>query len=180
MAEPQAPKPAKLMVGLLAGREEWLNAAAGRLVEHFGATDAVSQTWPHAFTDYDAAEMGTDLRRRFMAFERLIGPDELAAIKLATNAIETELAGELHAAVRRPVNLDPGYVTAAKLVLASCKDYSHRIYLGEGVFAEVTLTYEQGAWRGLPWTYPDYRTSEYQAFFTEVRQRLRAQLRGGG
>jgi hypothetical protein len=139
-----------LLVGLLAGRPEWLNAAADRLVEAFGPVELASETWPHAFTDYYAAQMGTELLRRFVAFSRRIDPGELAAIKRRTNAIEAELAARLGAPVPRPVNLDPGYVAPSKLVLASCKDYSHRLYLGDGVYGELTLIFEHGAWRAMP------------------------------
>jgi len=72
------------------------------------------------------------------------------------------------------VNLDPGYVTPAKLVLASCKDYTHRAYLARGVYAEPTLAYTGGRWQAHPWTYPDYRTAEYHAFFDRLRDRLLA------
>ena len=167
----------KLLCGLLAAREAWLDTAGRRLVETLGAADAISDTWPFEFTDYYAAQMGRPLLRRFVAFERLIDPGALADVKRTTNALEAELAAELHADVPRPVNLDPGYVAAAKLVLASGKDYAHRVYLGGGVYGEVTLIYSRGAWQAQPWTYPDYRTAAYHAFFTAVRSRLRGQLR---
>jgi len=180
MAEAKPPHPVILLVGMLAGREEWLNAAEAELVEHFGPAELTSETWPHEFTDYYAPRMGEHLLRRFIAFGRRIDPGELAAIKRAANAIEAELAAALAADVPRPVNLDPGYVAPAKLVLASCKDYSHRVYLAEGVYAELTLVFEHGAWRAMPWTYPDYRTAAYQHFFSRVRDGLRTPRGRGG
>ncbi|MBI1902112.1 MAG: DUF4416 family protein, partial [Planctomycetia bacterium] len=139
-------------------------------------------------TDYYAREMGTNLRKVFLAFERLIDPGELAPIKLLTNAWEREYAdssgagGPASSAEPRPLNLDPGYLGLGKLVLASTKDHAHRIYLGQGIFAEVTLHYVRGlGWQPLPWTFPDYRRPPALDFFTRCREYLyglhQAQLR---
>jgi hypothetical protein len=180
MAEIRPASKVKLLAGLLARDPQWLDAAGNALAEAFGPIDLTSDTWPHEFTDYYTEQMGAPLRRRFVTFESPIDPGCLAAVKRRTNEIEAELARSLAADVPRPVNIDPGYVTAAKLVLASCKDYSHRVYLGDGVYGEVTLAFVGGLWQAQPWTYPDFRTAGYQAFFTRVRDRLRGQLRGGG
>ena len=180
MGTAKPPQPVKLIASLFAGRPSLLEAARARLEEAFGPADHQSEQLPFDHTDYYTPEFGPDLARVILAFERLIAPDALAAAKLSTNAMEAELAESLAADVARPVNLDPGYVTPAKLVLASCKDYSHRIYLAEGVYAEITLTFERGAWRAHPWTYPDYRTPGHQAFLSRVREQLRTQLRRGG
>ncbi len=111
-----------------------------------------------------------------MAFEQPIGPGRLAAIKRATNAVEAEFAAGRGGGPPRPVNLDPGYVTESKLVLASAKDFAHRIYLGEGIYAEVTLTYARGRWQAGPHTFPDYASGRYDAFLTAARAALRRQL----
>jgi hypothetical protein len=117
--------------------------------------------------------MGSDLKKRFWAIADPIDPGQLAAIKLTTNLWEAEYAGAGLHAEPRPLNLDPGYLTLAKLVLASTKDHAHRIYLGDGIYAEVTLAYRRGGWQAFDWTYPDYRREDYQAFFTHCRELLR-------
>ena len=174
MAQTEQPEPVKLIAGLLAGRAECLDAAAGRLVELFGPTDVVSEDMPFTFTDYYRRQMGPDLLRRFLAFRRLIDPGELPAVKCRTNAMEAELAKRFTDVVR-PVNIDPGVVELSKLVLASAKNFSHRVYLRDGVYAEVTLQYRRGKWHSAAWTFPDYASGRYDAFLTAARSRLREQ-----
>lgn len=177
MGKPTLPKPVMLLVGMLARDEQWFAAAESLLAEQFGPIALASGLIPFDFTDYYAAEMGAPLLRKFVAFERLIPPDRLAPIKLATNRLEDELARTLGAAVPRPVNLDPGLLDASRLILATTKDHAHRIYLADGVYAEITLTYRKGAYVPTPWTYRDYRTEPYLAFFAQARARLLGLLR---
>lgn len=172
MADIRQPTPAKLIAGMLAGRTEWLDSAAEGLVDRFGPTELVSPDMVFDFTDYYRSQMGPGLIRRFLAFQRPIDPGRLGGIKHDTIALEGELARRFPA-VDRPVNIDPGYVQPAKLVLASTKDFSHRIYLGNGIHAEVTLQYRHGKWESLPWTFPDYRTGLYDGFLSAVRDRLK-------
>jgi len=130
MADARDPEPVKLLVGMLSAFPETFDACQAELVRRCGPVDLRSDLLPFDFTDYYHREMGCSLTRRFLAFERLIDPGRLAEIKLTANAIERSLAGCGRWPVPRPVNLDPGYVAPTKLVLASCKDYSHRVYLG--------------------------------------------------
>lgn len=171
MGDIHQPAPVKLIVGLLAAREAWLEAAVERLVACFGPVDLASDPIPFTFTDYYTAQMGAGLLRQFVTHERLIPPDDLAAIKVRTNALEGELAADLDADVPRPVNLDPGLLEGSKLVLASTKDQAHRIYLGQGIYAELTLTFCRGEFVPAPWTYRDYRTDAYHAFLKRARER---------
>lgn len=180
MGQPTSPQPAKLLCGMLAQREEWFASAEEKLAAAFGPIDLASDLIPFDFTDYYAPEMGAGLLRKFITHNDFIAPGGLAAIKVATNAMEAELAQELDADVARPVNLDPGYLDGSKLVLATTKDRSHRIYLGRGIYAEVTLTWRDGAWRPTPWTYRDYQSGSYLAFFTGARARYLEQVRSGG
>lgn len=178
-------KPVKLICGLLSADQDVLRRARQLLSRKFGAVDLASPVIPFTFTDYYRDEMGADLLRSFLSFEPLVRPDDLAAAKLETNALEAAFAEQLEALeIARPINLDPGYIDQGKLVLASTKDHAHRVYLGQGVYGEVTLAYVNGAWTPWPWTYPDYRTAAYAAFFTQVRDQLRVQLAawevGGG
>ncbi|MBL8829400.1 MAG: DUF4416 family protein, partial [Planctomycetaceae bacterium] len=124
-------------------------------------------------TDYYLGEMGPELNKTFLAFQTPADSGELAAWKLLTNRWEDEYASLRRHDEPRPLNLDPGYITPAKLVLASTKDYSHRIYLRAGIYAEITLMWRRGGWHHHDFTFPDYRRSDYQTYFTEVRELAR-------
>ena len=112
--------------------------------------------------------MGRGLKRRFYSFSESIKPDRLVDIKLLTNEIEDRFSRSADFPSRR-INLDPGYISPAKLVLASTKNYSHRIYLAKGIYAEVTLYFEKGTFHSFPWTYPDYKSKEYLEIFNKIR-----------
>ena len=174
MAEASHPPVVKLICGMISSRPEFLDAAAEELAREFGPVEITSETMDFDFTHYYDAEMGTPLFRRFAGFAGTFRPNALAEAKLRTNAIEAEFARRAAAGVARPINLDPGYVESAKLVLASMKNFSHRVYLGRGVYAEVTLTFRRRRWEALPWTFPDYASGRYDAFLTAVRDRLGA------
>jgi len=175
MGDIRPPSQVKLLVGMLAQRPEWLDAAERLLAVHFGSIDLASPLIPFDFTDYYTPEMGAPLLRKFVTHEPLISPGDIAAIKLKTNQLEADLARTLAAPVPRPVNLDPGYLDGSKLVLATTKDYVHRIYLRDGIYAEITLTYKKGAYAPTPWTYRDYATPSYLAFFAQARARYLSQ-----
>jgi hypothetical protein len=170
---PPKTRPATLFIAILAP-ENLLDEAEARLSRAFGPLDLRSAAFPFTFTDYYQAELGTGLLRRFVAATTLIPQNALPEIKHRTGAIERELSAAGEGAPRRRVNLDPGYLTPAKIVLASTKDCAHRLYLDHGIFGDLHLTYEQGAYQSLPWTYPDYRTQEALSFFTELRRRHQA------
>lgn len=179
MAPIHEPEPVKLILGMLSAFPGSFAAAEQALVEALGPVDLRSEVIAHEFTEYYRDEMGHPLARSFLAFERLIDPARLPEVKRATNSLERQMAKGGEWAVSRPINLDPGYVAPGKLILASCKDYSHRIYLGEGVYAETTLAWINGHWEPYRWTYPDFRTPAYQVFLTQVRARLMEQRKEG-
>jgi len=172
-----APKPAKLIIGILAADQECLTAALEAINANFGKTDLVSDVWPFDQTDYYKEQTGENILRQFVSIEKLVDPGKLAKIKLKTNKIEQKLAEQSASDLLRPVNLDPGLIEPSKLVLATTKNYSHRIYLGKKIFAEVTLIFDKGAWRPFDYTYPDYRQDCYFDFFEKVRTRLLEQLK---
>ncbi len=160
-----------LICGVLATDEDLLAEARRRLSAQLGPLELISPVWPFDFTDYYEPEMGTEIKRQFVTFKELMSVDRLPEIKRLTNAMELRFCDDLalpHAT--RPVNLDPGYLTHAKLVLATTKDASHRLYLGGGIFGEVTLHYKHGSWRNWPWTYIDYAGDTYTGFFEQARQ----------
>lgn len=178
MGTPRAAPSVKLICGLLSGDPDLLRRARQWLMRMLGPIDLESEVWPFPHTDYYREEMGPDLLRQFLSFERLIRPEALAEIKLETNRVEADMAQDCAALeVARPVNLDPGYIDLGKLVLATTKDRSHRLYIKGGIFAEVTLQWTSGAWQGWPWTYPDYLQPAYHEFFSRVRKRLAEQRR---
>ena len=164
----------KMICGLISAEASLLDEAAVELGRRIGAIEAASETWAFDFTEYYYQEMGRPLWRRFVSFAGLKPADGLAGLKVATNAIEDEFAGRTGAKVARPVNLDPGYIEESKLVLASMKNFSHRICLGQGVFGELTLMYRGGSWEALPWTFPDFASGRYDGFLSDVRGSLRA------
>ncbi|MCA9259042.1 MAG: DUF4416 family protein [Planctomycetales bacterium] len=139
----------------------------------YGHVALVSEAFDFTETDYYLAEMGPDLKKQFWAFTQKIDPAALPAVKHATNAWEASYASLQRSPESRPLNLDPGYITQAKLVLASTKDHAHRLYLGEGIYGEITLRFQKKAWRSTEWTYPDYRRADFHRFFDECRNLLR-------
>jgi hypothetical protein len=176
MGSIRAFSPVKLFVGVLVSSAARLAEVESRLAAEYGPIDLQSEVIPFTFTDYYQNETGNNILRIFFAFERLVDADQLPDIKLWTNALETELAAA-GSDVKRPVNLDPGYVENAKVVLASTKNFYHRMYLGRGIFAEVTMHFRNNVWEFFPWTYPDYQSEEYQKFFLELRRVYRTQLK---
>lgn len=177
MGEPSEPRPVKLIAGLLAGDEAGILSGLEKLKGEFGSTDLLSKTVPFDTTDYYGEEMGETLVRRWASFAMLVDPGRLAEVKLATNEMERTLARRDG---KRRINIDPGYVTLGNLVLATTKDCAHRVYIGKGIYAEVTLIWARGEFRELAWTYPDYLTPVARDFFRRVRQRYRYRLRAGG
>lgn len=162
------PLPVKLIIGMISGSLELFEQARGPFQRLFGPIDYTSPIIDFDFTDYYQSDMGIGLKRRFLSFKRLIDPRKLAGIKVLTNRLERRVAGGRHD-VKRPVNFDPGYINQARLILASSKDYSHRIYIGKGIYAEVTLIYRDNTFRPLEWTYPDYRSASYIEIFSRIR-----------
>ncbi|OGV76579.1 MAG: hypothetical protein A2340_11000 [Lentisphaerae bacterium RIFOXYB12_FULL_60_10] len=168
----QSPEPVRLVCGVLAASPDVVESARASLETQFGPVDGTFGPVPFTFTDYYHAEMGAGLQRWFWSFEPLIDPGQLASIKCTTNRLEQALATTVDGICRRRINLDPGYITPAKLVLATTKDFAHRIYLGGGIFAEVTLAFRRNETVPQPWTYPDYRSGCYDSFLLGVRRTL--------
>jgi hypothetical protein len=144
------------------------------LEQAFGAIDMVGPWMDFDYTDYYTPEMGRPLHRRMLVFKELIAQLDLARIKLRTNEIELRYAQ----AGKRSVNIDPGYLLYERFVLATGKNYSHRIYIGEGIYADLTLIYQKGAYRPLPWTYPDYADAAMGDFLMRARQKFGEDIKG--
>ena len=165
-------QPVLLIVAACSRYASALAWARQQMPRHFGEVLLESDSFPFTETDYYLQSMGADLHKQFLAFATKVDPATLAAIKHQTNRWEARYAEQSEHPESRPLNLDPGYITRAKLVLASTKDHAHRIYLQDGIYAEVTLSFRKGAWRSFDWTYPDYRRADFQNFFTRCREQL--------
>jgi len=177
MWEINEPKPVKLIIGILADSENSLPQTIQAIEEQFGRLDFKSQVWPFTQTKYYEDELGTNPVRQFVTIEKLIGPGILADIKHKANDIEKELAQKLNLDYPRPVNLDPGIIEPSKLILASTKNFSHRIYIGNRMYAELTLAFNKGKWESFNYTFPDYKENRYHDFLSKVRNHLVEQLR---
>ena len=161
--------PAALIAAITYADEAVLEDALNTMSSEYGAFAFQSEAFDFTMTEYYTAEMGHDLKKCFYCFEHPLIPDELADVKRFTNDVELQFARTDGDTISRIVNIDPGYVTLSKLVLASTKDYSHRIYIGKNIFAEITLQFIKGAFTRVPTTYPDYQTPVALDFFNRVR-----------
>ena len=166
MGIPRRLEKVKLIAGLLLSDMEKYPAIKKDLEKLFGNVDFESAPLDFTHTSYYTKEMGPGLKRKILSFHRLFGLKSIYAAKLRTNRLEKRYAKRGN----RTVNIDPGYLNLSKLVLFSTKDYSHRVYLEGGIFAEVTLFYKDNGFHPWPWTYPDYKSGEYSRIFESIRQ----------
>jgi len=160
------PYPVKLIIGFIFKDEMFYRKSKIILERVFSKVDFESPSLPFFHTTYYQKEIGSNLLRKFVSFKKLIKHEELPGIKVFTNKIENKLSQD----GLRQINIDPGYLDLAKVVLASAKDYKHRIYSGKGIYAEITLFYQDKTFQPWEWTYPDYRTPEYIRLFNQIRQ----------
>jgi hypothetical protein len=175
MSLPQPPLPAKRVCSVLSAELDslWPGTLAA-LEALFGPADSVSEPLAFDFTTYYDRELGSPIFRRFLSFALLTPQDDLVRAKLATNTLEARLAGPDG---RRRINCDPGILTQERLVLATGKNFTHRVYLGQGIFADLTLVFQAGSWQTLPWTFPDYASPAMRELLTAIRDRYRRDLR---
>ncbi len=169
-------EPVKLVASVFSSDGALIESVLGELEKRFGETDLVSAPLELDSTDYYEAEFGKRLVRRVASFAELIDPGELPGIKLETNALEESYPGEGGA---RRVNIDPGYVTLERLVLASCKNFTHRVHLARGVYADLTLVFRAGGVLPLEWTFPDYASGTMRGIFKTIRSMYAAQIGRG-
>lgn len=173
-----SPPNALLLLGVLYRDPLHWHEAARVLESRFGPLAEEKLEFPFVKTDYYTTEMGPGLVRLFCFFRNPVRQDSLAGIKIWTNRLEVDLADKRGGSLRRRVNLDPGLLALDKIVLATTKEYSHRIYLRDGIFAELALICRGAGFRPLHWTYPDYRRREALDFFNRLRVHWRHRLRG--
>ena len=173
MSKPNTAEPVKLVFSVFATEVARLNETIIILSNAYGQPDFISAVIPFDYTSYYCAEMGEPLVRRFLTMEKLIRPEELPDIKLATNEIENKSALDS----RRQVNIDPGYISKAHLILATGKAYTHRPYLRDGIYADLTLVYQGKKFCSLPWTYPDYADEKQLLMLSKIRAKYLVQLK---
>ena len=173
MSTPTIPEKARAVLSVLSARwGEFWPALRTDLEGMAGPIDYESELIPFTQTRYYDAELGTPISRRILSFVRPLALDALPALKLATNALECAWTR----AGRRLFNLDPGYITQERLILATGKNFSHRVYLHDGIWADLTLIFHKGDWFDLPWTFPDYASPEIKAHLTILREMYKTSL----
>lgn len=178
MAQPREFAPVKLICGVIHKEAALYDEVRKRLEAEWGRADSESGAFPFDLTGYYEDEMGGGLARRFLSFEALVPPQSLPEAKLW--AIELEaMVREERGVTGRPANIDPGYLTASAVVMATAKDFAHRVPLARGIYAHLELLFTRTGVRTLDWTYPDLRREPPQAYFREVREIYLRQLREG-
>ncbi len=166
MSRPHPPQPVKLIASIVTGESALAETVISQLVEQYGKTDYRSPPLPFTYTDYYTKEMGGDLFRHLVSFEQLMAPDLLPSIKLFANDMED---ASLRDDGTRRINIDPGYIALEHLILATCKPFTHRPYLADGVYADMTMVFRRGTFRKLEWTFPDYGSDEMIAILNKIR-----------
>ena len=157
-------KKVKLFCGLIFNQTAVAEKAKVILGDHFSSIDSQSAVIPFALTDYYQVEMGTPLFRQFVSFRELLSPEKLPEIKIYTNRVEKQLAR----AGKRTINLDPGYMSDANVIIATCKNHYHRVPLKRGIYAHLEYVLKNKQISFLPWTYPDFQSEPYLAFFKQL------------
>ena len=176
MSVPKEAEDVKLISSIFSPEEKLIEELSKEMEGTFGTVDWISEQFPFNRTRYYAKEMGWPLYRRFVSFDKPIRPESLVDIKLKTNSIENNHRVQ----ERRKANIDPGYISPERLVLATGKNYIHRVYLGQGIYADLTLIFHAGTFTPLAWTYPDYADERVIACFNRVRNEYLDHLRKKG
>lgn len=175
MGKIEYPKPVKLIAGMIFSRRDFFVKAKGELIKRYGEVDFESKRICFDYTDYYREEMGKKLWRKFVSFRSLVEPEKVVPVKIFTNKLEEMFF--FPGSSKRRVNIDPGYLSLSKLILVTSKDFSHRVYLGRGIYGEVTLRYVKGeGFQPWEWTYPDYKSREYLGIFNFLRKIYQGQL----
>jgi len=165
--------PVKVFCGLIYRDDRLILEVEKKLSGKWGNIDFYAGPFPFDFTDYYKGEMGEDLKRSFVSFSEIVIPEKLWEWKIFTNRIEEEFSSD----GKRRVNIDPGYIDLSKVILLSTKDFYHRIYVGNGIYAEVTMHFSKGKYQFFQWTYPDYKTENYLKFFENLRKIYSKQIK---
>jgi len=176
MAEAKPFRKRKLIIGLIAGKQEVFQDTEKNLQNLFGSIDMESDMFEFDYTDYYSKQMGgISLNRKFLSFEKLINPERLSKIKITTNQLEQKIRKEFHSS-HRIVNIDPGILDLSSLIMATAKDFSHRIPLSQGIYGHLELLFGKDKVKSISWTYPDFRKKIYHSFFLKARKKYLNQI----
>lgn len=175
MGTPVDPKPVRFFVSLICQETVQMPEIENKLFSFFGETLLRTEPAPFLHTAYYEREMGSGLLRYFLLFKPLGAREQLPFLKIMTNELEANTSER----GKRTINIDPGYITLEQVILATTKGFTHRIYLGKGIFADLTLIYTNGTFGPLPWTYPDYGGTKMISMLNSWREEYKADLRGG-
>lgn len=178
MAEAESFLPAKLICGIISSQENFAQTAKVKLAQLFGSIDSESPHFLFDYTDYYDEQMGSPLQRQFLSFQPLLPPERLSEIKIQTNKLEEDIRQELGESLRA-VNIDPGFLNGSSLIMATAKNFAHRIPLQAGIYAHLELLFGKDYVRTLMWTYPDFKKGTYHEYFLEVRKIYLSQLKLG-
>jgi hypothetical protein len=176
MGDVLLPDPVLLIIAAFSRHPDAITWAQDWLEKSFGPVALVSPSYAFEQTSYYEPTMGVGLRKQFLVLHDLVAPDCLPDVKVLTNALEQELICPGSYPEARPLNLDPGILTLGKFMLATTKDQAHRVYLRKGIYAEVTLRFQNRAFEPWPWTYADYRLPVVRDFLKEARTFYRKRL----
>jgi len=169
------PPPVKLFIAFIYSESSELKTCINKLENNYGPISLKSKILKFNHSEYYKKEMGENLSRKVIGFQNLIERDKLVEIKIFTNSLEEQFSFE----ERRTLNIDPGYISGEHLILATGKGFYHRPYLGKGVYADLTLVYQQNSFRGLEWTYPDYKSEDMLGVFYNLRKIYTEKLKEG-
>ena len=166
--------PSKLFIGVIYNCEDFIKDLIKDLKKKFGTLDSVSEPMAFNHTKYYQKEMGTNLIKRFITIKKLWNPENIYKAKIITDQIENKYTTNNN----RNINLDPGALTLHNIILLSTKNFMHRIPLAKGIYAELTLIYNKktNTYQEVPWTYPDYKTNDYQNILITIRNNLKKEL----
>lgn len=170
MASIKSVEHVKLFTGMISSEPSLFEQAVDALEKKFGKVNFESPVLPFNWTDFYNQEMGEGLRRKFVAFEKLVDPLFLSEAKVISNALEIDFSHRTADAIQRKINIDPGFVALSKMCLASVKDRPHRIYIGNGIYCEITLYFKKKSFHPWEWSYPDYASDDYIKFFNSLRE----------
>jgi len=164
-------------MGVMAGEPEIFSVTQEELVNLWGPIDLESDVFPFTYTDYYSKQMGgASLMRKFISFNTLIAPETLSEIKMTTNQIEEKMKTKLQSP-HRIVNIDPGLINDSSLIMATVKDFAHRVPLQQGIYGHLEFLFGKKEIRILGWTYPDFRKKTYHPFFLKVRKKYLDQIK---
>lgn len=166
MSIPKEPSKAKLVISFISTSEELINSSIERIAQKYSTPDFVSEFISFTHTQYYEDEHGCGLKRRFASFSKLLPRDHIVKVKQFTNQLENETIID----GKRKINIDPGFLTPENFILATGKNFTHRVYLKDGIFADLTLIFQKNDFMELPWTYPDYKGRDVKNMLIKIRE----------